>query len=116
MLAALKRLEGAKNVVQDDFNQGTGVFIVEFAAQPKVKISEIKKLTDGYKMGKVGLKVTAKIEGDKLGDVKLVNPKDEDLLKEIKANAGKKLTVSGSLEEDASGAQTLTLSKVKVAE
>ena len=114
-MASLKRLSGAKNATQDDFSKGVGTYIVEYDAMPKVKIADIKKEVGKYELVKVALKVTAAVEGNKLGDITLVNPKDEDLLKEIAANKGAKLVISGTLEEDAKGAQTLTLSRVVVA-
>lgn len=115
-MASLKRLSGAKNATQDDFAKGVGTYVVEYDAMPKVKIADIKKEVGKYEIVKVALKVTATVEGNKLGDITLVNPKDEDLLKEIAANKGKKLVISGGLEEDAKGVQTLTLSRVVVAQ
>jgi hypothetical protein len=115
-MASLKRLSGAKEVQQDDISQGVGTFVVVYPELPKVKIADIKKEVGKYQIVKVGLKVTATVADNKIGAIALANPKDEDLLKEVAANGGKKLVVSGTLTEDDKGAQTLTLSKVAVAQ
>ena len=78
----LKRLSGAKDVSQDDFQAGVATFIVTFDAQPKVKMADIKKEVGKY------------------------------VLKEVAGLKGKKVVLSGVLTEDDAGAQTLTLSKV----
>ena len=109
----LKRLSGAKDVSQDDFQAGVATFIVTFDAQPKVKMADIKKEVGKYKLDVVKMKfTTAAPEGAKVGDLTLANPKDEDLLKEVAGLKGKKVVLSGVLTEDDKGAQTLTLSKV----
>ena|SRR5579863_2705653 len=108
----LKRLSGAKEVSQDDFSAGVGTYIVTFDAPPKVKIAEVKKELGKYKVEEVRLKITTKAEGNKAGDLTLANPKDEDLLKDVKAMGGKKVVLSGVLSEDDKGNRTLTLSRV----
>ena len=37
-MANLKRLSGAKEVVQDDYAQGVGTYVVSFGENPKVKV------------------------------------------------------------------------------
>ena len=106
----LKRLSGAKDVSQDDFQAGVATFIVTFDAQPKVKMADIKKEVGKYKLDQVKLKFTTMApEGDKVGDLTL---KGEDVLKEVAGLKGKKVVLSGVLTEDDKGAQTLALSKV----
>jgi hypothetical protein len=108
----LKRLSGAKEVSQDDFSAGVGTYIVTFEAPPKVKIADIKKEIGKYKIEEIRLKITAKAEGNKAGDLTLANPKEGDLLKEVESHKGQKLVLSGVLSEDDKGNRTLTLSKV----
>jgi hypothetical protein len=108
----LKRLSGAKEVSQDDFSAGVGTYIVTFDAPPKVKIADIKKEIGKYKIEEIRMKITSKAEGNKAGDLTLANPKDDDLLKEVAAQKGKMLVLSGVLSEDDKGNRTLTLSKV----
>ena len=108
----LKRLSGAKEVSQDDFADGVGTYIVTFDSLPKTKIAEIKKNLGKYKVEEVRLKFTSKVEGNKVGDLSLANPKDEDLLKEVSSMHGKKLVLSGTLSEDDKGNRILTLSRV----
>ena len=109
----LKRLSGAKEVSQDDFSAGVGTYVVTFDAPPKVKIADVKKEIGKYKIEEVRMKITTKAEGNKAGDVTLANPKGgDDLLKEVAALKGKKVTLSGVLSEDDKGGRTLTLSKV----
>src|SRR5215831_16155808 len=97
----LKRLSGAKEVAQDDFSAGVGTYVVSFEAPPKVKLADIKKEIGKYKVEQVKLKfTTAAPEGNKVGDLTLANPKDEDLLKELAGLKGKKVVLSGVLTED----------------
>ena len=114
-MSGLKRLSGAKEASQDDYVKGVGTYIVTFAAPPKVKLADVKKELPKYKIEGLSLKITAVVEGNKVGDLTLANPKDEDLLKEVAALQGKKVVLSGALTEDDKGAQTLTLSKVVAA-
>jgi hypothetical protein len=108
----LKRLSGAKSAAQDDFNKGTGTYVVTFDAPPKVKMADIKKEMGKYKLESVKLKITVVASGATAGDIALANPKDDDLLKTVEGQKGKKVVLSGLLSEDDKGKQTLTLSKV----
>ena len=106
----LKRLSGAKDVSQDDFQAGVATFIVTFDAQPKVKLADVQKEVGKYKLDQVKMKFTTDApEGAKVGDLTL---KGDELLKELSGLKGKKVVLSGVLSEDDKGAQTLTLSKV----
>ena len=117
MINGLKRLEGAKDVAQDDFQKGVGTYIVKFDAVPAVKPEDVKKALPKYKIDSTGLKITAAIDDpSKVGDIRLANPADEDLLKEVAALKGKKAVLSGTLTADDKGQRTLTLSKVAAAE
>ena len=117
MINGLKRLSGAKEVAQDDFQKGVGTYVVKFDAIPAVKPEEVKKALPKYKIVSTRLKITAMIEDSaKVADIVLANPKDEDLLKEVAALKGKKAVLSGDLTADDKGQRTLTLSKVSAAE
>jgi hypothetical protein len=106
----LKRLSGAKDVSQDDFQAGVATFIVTFDAPPKVKLADVKKEVGKYKLDQVKMKFTTEApEGAKVGDLTL---KGDDVLKELAGLKGKKVVLSGVLTEDDKGAQTLNLSKV----
>ncbi|HXX94747.1 MAG TPA: hypothetical protein VEN81_14030 [Planctomycetota bacterium] len=108
----LKHLSGAKETSQDDFNKGTGVYIVTFGSPPKVTLADIRKNLGKYKLEGVKAKITVVASGATAGDLILANPKDEDLLKTLEELKGKKVVLSGALTEDDKGKQTLTLSKV----
>jgi hypothetical protein len=106
----LKRLSGAKDVSQDDFSAGVATFIVTFDAPPKVKLADVQKEVGKYKLDQVKMKFTTTApEGAKVGDLTL---KGDEQLKELAGLKGKKVVLSGVLTEDATGAQTLALSKV----
>ena len=111
----LKRLSGANGAAQDDFNKGTGTYIVSFAAAPKVKLADVKKEVGKYKLESTSMKITVVAGGHTVGDIALANPKDEDLLKALDGLKGKKVVLSGLLSEDEKGKQTLTLAKVSEA-
>jgi hypothetical protein len=111
-MSGLKRLSGAKEAAQDDFNKGVGTYIVTFDAMPKVKLADIKKEVGKYKLETTSLKITVVAGGHTVGDMVLANPKDEDLLKTLDELKGKKVVLSGLLSEDEKGKQTLTLAKV----
>jgi hypothetical protein len=102
-------------VVQDDFQKGTGVYIVSYKETPKVKTADIKSAVTGYKLEKVALKITAKVDDKGMaGDIALTNSKEkdaEDLVAKAKAVKGD-VILSGVLSEDDKGKQTLTLTKV----
>ena len=111
----LKRQLGAKEVAQDDFAAGCGTYIASFDVLPKAKVAEVKAAVGKYKLEEVRLKFTTKApEGNSVADLTLVNPKDEDLLKEVAALKGKKVLLSGVLTDGEKG-RILTLSKVSEA-
>jgi hypothetical protein len=113
-MANLKRLSGAKEVIQDDFSAGVGTFIVSFGENPKVKVADIKKELGKFELVSVRAKVTAKVEEKNgecwAGGYKLANGKDEDLLSKVKGKPGP-FVLTGMVTEDEKGA-TLTLTKV----
>lgn len=102
--------------MQDDFQKGTGIYIVRFAAVPAVKLADIQKAAGGYKVTAVGAKLVSKVaEKDGkwwAGAIALANPKEDDCLKVVREMREKTLALSGVLSEDEKGNQTLTLSKV----
>ena len=117
MVNGLKRLSGAKEAVQDDFQRGVGTYIVKFDAVPAVKPEDVKKALPKYKIESTGLKLTVPIDDPtQVSGIRLANPPDEDLLKEVAALKGKKAVLSGTLTADDKGQRTLTLSKVAAAE
>ena len=109
----LKRLSGAKEVSQDDFQAGVATYIVTFDATPKATVADVKKEVPAkYKIEEVRLKITTKApEGHKVGDITLAG---DDCLKELKELKGKKVVLSGVLTDDGKG-RLLTLSKVSEA-
>ena len=117
----LKRLEGAKKVDLASFKRPTGHFVVTFEKLPKVGSADLKKVVRGFKLEKIGLRITAKVK--KKDDawwaegLRLANPKKgKDLLAKVKefAGAGKEtLVVTGELVEDKKGKRSLTLSDVR---
>jgi hypothetical protein len=114
-MANLKRLSGAKDVIQDDFSQGVGTFIVSFGENPKVKVADIKKELGKFELVGVKAKVTGAVT-EKDGacwaaGYKLANSKDEDLLSKVKGKTTP-FVLTGMVTEDASG-MTLTLTKVE---
>ena len=112
-MTGLKRLSGAKDVVQDDFQAGVGTFVVSFAENPKVKVADIKKELGKFQVVDVKARITAAVtekDGSSwAGGYRLANPKDEDLIAKAK---GKPMVLSGMVTEDDKGS-TLTLSKVE---
>lgn len=119
MIAALKRLSGASDASLDDFQAGTGTFIVSFKETPKIKRSEVAKSVGKYKLSEVKAKITTLVtekDGSCMaGDVKLAAGADQAsksalaTAKELCA-AKKKGVLYGVLTEDEkSGALTLTL-------
>ena len=57
----LKRLSGAKEVSQDDFQAGVATYIVTFDATPKATVADVKKEVPAkYKIEEVRLKITTK--------------------------------------------------------
>ena len=116
-MKGLARLSGAKGPAeQDDFQKGTGVYIIRFGAVPGVKLADIQKEVGSYKVTKVQAKITSKVEQKDgkwmAGAIALANPKDDDCLKVVAEMKDKTLVLSGVLSEDDKKAQTLTLSKV----
>jgi hypothetical protein len=116
ILGSLKRLEGAKETVQDDFSGGIGTYVVSFGATPKTKPSDVKKVMGAkYKIEGVRAKITAAVaEKDGAlwaGDYKLADAKGESVLKDVKA--GGKYELRGDLSEDDKGAVTLALVKAE---
>ncbi|MFN3484920.1 MAG: hypothetical protein ACK44W_05490 [Planctomycetota bacterium] len=117
-MSGLKSLAGSKAVEQDDFQSGTGTYIVRFGEFPKVKMADLTKAVGRYKIGQVKLKVTSKVtEKDGkfyAGSILLANSKEEgaqDLLSGLKGKSGV-FVLYGILSEDAKGGQTLTLQQV----
>lgn len=114
-MANLKRLSGAKEVVQDDFSQGVGTYVVSFGENPKVKVADIKKELGKFELLGVKAKVTSAVT-EKDGacwaaGYRLANPKDEDLLSKAKGKSTP-FVLTGTVTEDEKG-QTLTLTKVE---
>ena len=116
----LKRLEGAKKVDLASFKRPTGNFVVTFEKAPKVGAADLKKVVRGFKLEKIGLRITAKVtkkgEAWLANGLRLTNPrKGKDLLAKVReyASAGKEtLVVAGELVEDKKGSRSLTLSGV----
>jgi hypothetical protein len=120
-MSGLKSLAGSKAVEQDDFQSGTGTYIVRFGEFPKLKMADLTKAVGRYKIGQVKLKTTSKVteKGGKFyaGSILLANSKEEgaqDLLSGLKGKSGPFL-LYGVLSEDAKGNQTLTLQQVSEA-
>jgi len=116
-MKGLARLSGAKGPAeQDDFQKGTGVYIIRFGAVPGVKLADIQKEVGSYKVTQVQAKITSKVaEKDGkwwAGTIALANPKTDDCLKVVAGLKEKTLVLTGVLSEDDKKAQTLTLSKV----
>ena len=108
----LKHLSGAKEVSQDDFSNGVGVYVVTFDGIPAVKVADVKKEAGKYTLEEVRMKLTTKApEGHKVGDISLTG---DDCLKELKELKGKKVVLSGVLTDDAKG-RNLALTKVSEA-
>lgn len=113
MTNGLKRLSGAKNVTQDDFQRGVGTFVVTFDAVPAVTPGDVQKALGKFKLEGVGLRITSVIEdAAHVGGIALANPKEGDLLKDVAALKGKKALLTGTLTADDKGQRTLTLSGV----
>ena len=92
---------------------------MSYKETPKVKLADVKAAVSGYKLEKVALKITSKVDDKGMaGDLMLANSKEkdaEDLLAKAKAIKGDAV-LSGVLTEDEKGKQTLTLTKVAAAE
>jgi hypothetical protein len=118
VINGLTRLSGAKKVSQDDFQKGTGIYIVSFEEIPKVKMAEIQKELGGYKLVKVEAKITSKVakmdEKWFAGDWALANAKDVDPMKDVAAKPEEVWLLTGLLSEDDKGGRTLTLSKAEL--
>ena len=114
-MTSLKRLSGAKDVSQDDFNKGVATFIVTFDATPAVTKTAIQKEIGKYKLDKVALKLTGKaVEKDKawfLGTIALTG----EMASKLAELKGKTVVVVGVLNEDDKGKQSLELTKVEEA-
>jgi hypothetical protein len=118
-MSALKRLAGAKEVSQDDFSQGVGTYIVKFDAPPALTMAAIKKETGNYSINGVELKLTTRVTQKKedyyAGIIQLVKGTPEDAFAKLEELVKAKktiLVISGALEEDQKGKQSLKLSSV----
>lgn len=113
MINGLKRLSGATDVSQEDFNAGVATFLVKFGAPPAVNMAAIKKEVGKYKVDKVAMKLTGKATMKKdvwsIGKVALTG----DMTSKVAELKGKTLIVCGVLSEDEKGNQSLALTNVE---
>jgi hypothetical protein len=99
-------------VTQEDFSGGVATFLVRYDAPPVVTKAAIQKEVGKYKLDKVGMKLTGKAVQKKdvwtLGNVALTG---EEAAK-LGEHKGKIVIVSGTLNEDEKGKQSLELASV----
>lgn len=99
-------------MTQEDFSGGVATFLVKYDAPPVVTKAAIQKEVGKYKLDKVGMKLTGKAVQKKdvwtMGSVALSGEAAAKLA-ELK---GKVVIVSGTLNEDEKGKQTIELSSV----
>lgn len=111
-MTGLRRLEGAKDVFQDEFQAGKAQFSVAYAAVPATKPSEIRKEIGTYTLDQVRAKITVAVEEAdgvrKAGPYRLAKGEEDP----AKLEAGKRYVVRGELKEDEKGAVTLVLDRV----
>lgn len=110
-MTGLKRLEGAKQVFQDEFQAGKAQFTVSYEAVPALKPSQVKKEIGMYTLDKVRAKITVKIteaDGVRRAGPYALAKGDED---PAALGVGSTYTVRGELKEDEKGAVTLVLAR-----
>lgn len=116
-MASLKRLDGAKEVLQDDYITGTGLFTVKYGTSPLVKPSVVARQLGRYKLERLRAKITAAVEekdGAKwAAGYRLSKTEDEDLVSALKS--GTRYALVGVVAEDEKGALTLAVTKVSEA-
>jgi hypothetical protein len=111
-MTGLRRLEGAKEVFQDEYQAGKSQFTVTYPAVPAAKPSVVKKEILPYTLDQVRAKITvtlAEADGVRRAGPYVLAKGEED---PAKLEVGKKYTVRGELKEDEKGVVTLTLDRV----
>ena len=116
-MASLKRLEGAKDVYQDDYLSGTGLFTVKHETPAVVTPKAVAALLGRYKLERMRAKITAVVEekdGAKwAAGYRLSRNEDEDLVGPLKPGARYALT--GVVSEEAGGGPGLSVTKASEA-
>lgn len=112
-MASLKRLEGAKDVYQDDYLSGTGLFTVKYEKPALLKPSVVAKELGRYKLERMRARFAATVEekdGAKwAAGYRLSKSEDEDLVGPLKA--GTRYALVGIVAEDEKGSLTLSVTK-----
>ena len=112
-MTALKRLDGVKQVFQEAYTPGVGIFSVTFDQPPLLKPSAVAKELGAYKLDRLRARVTAAVE-EKDGALRAagyaIAKGDVDVL------PGKTYLLVGIVSEDEKGSLTLTLSKATLKE
>ena len=111
-MTGLRRLEGAKDVFQDEYQAGKSQFTVSYAAVPGAKPSVVRKEIGRYTLDQLRAKITVKVEeadGVRKAGTYLLAKGEED---PAKLAVGTLYTVRGELKEDEKGVVTLTLDRV----